>query len=148
MQAIARKDIIPYSLACINCLAAGLSHAHKAMDRDCPFFIERNNKTNITGLLQMIKNRWLEGHLNPFGLTKVRHSQGSGSSQSSRSLNRAKGNMPTMFLAQQVDYYDSSDHQFQLASSNDSLFKNVPDISASQIARIDTVETHESDMNI
>ena len=146
-QAVARKDKIPHTVACINCLAAGLTHDHKATDRDCPFFVERNNKTHITELLQLIKNRRLEGHFNPFGLTKVRHSQSSGASQSSYSRPSQKGRMPTEFLTRQADYYDSSDHQFNLASSNDSLFRNVPPITASQIARIDD-ETHDLPMTL
>ena len=60
-----------YKLACINCLAAGMMHTHKATDRLCPFFVERNNKKNITSLLATICSRRLEGFKNPFGLTKV-----------------------------------------------------------------------------
>ena len=75
-----RGETSKYNLACINCLAAGLDHAHKATDRLCPFYMERNNKRNITALLTMIRERRLEGFENPFGLTKVRRaSQTSGS---------------------------------------------------------------------
>ena len=64
-------------LACINCLAAGMTHMHKATDHLCLFFIECNNKKNITSLLATICSRQLEGFQNPFGLTKVHHSSGS-----------------------------------------------------------------------
>ena len=67
-----RGETTKYDLACINCLAAGLMHMHKATDRLCPFYIERNNKRNITSLLATIWERRLEGFENPFGLTKVR----------------------------------------------------------------------------
>lgn len=72
-----------YDLACINCLAAGMTHMHKATDRLCPFYIEHNNKHNITSLLATIRTRRLEGYENPFGLTKVRHASTSSNSTSS-----------------------------------------------------------------
>ena len=53
-NSILRGERPKYELACINCLATGLSHAHKATDRLCPFFNERNNKKNITALLATI----------------------------------------------------------------------------------------------
>ena len=56
---------------CINCFAAGLSHAHGATSKDCPFFIECNNRSNLTGLLNLIRNHHMEGHENPFGATRV-----------------------------------------------------------------------------
>ena len=60
-----------YDLACINCLATGMTHTHKATDCLCPFYLEWNNKRNIMSLLAIICTRRLEGHKNPFGLTKV-----------------------------------------------------------------------------
>ena len=36
---------------CINCFVAGMTHSHSATSRDCPFFLERNNRNAITGLL-------------------------------------------------------------------------------------------------
>ena len=50
-----------YVLACINCLAEGMTHTHKATDRLCPFFLEQNNKNNITSLLATIRTCRLEG---------------------------------------------------------------------------------------
>ena len=66
-----------YELACINCLTAGMMHDHKATDRTCPFFMERNNKQHIMQLLATICTRRLGGYENPFGLTKVRHTASS-----------------------------------------------------------------------
>ena len=76
-NSLKRGENHKYTLACINCLAAGLTHTHHAMDRLCPFFVKWNNKVNITNLLEMIRNRQLEGYENPFGCTKVRSSQNS-----------------------------------------------------------------------
>ena len=42
---------------CINCFAAGLTHDHMASSHDCSFFLECNNCTNITGLLNLICDR-------------------------------------------------------------------------------------------
>ena len=56
---------------CINCFAAGLTHNHMATGRDCPFFLEHNNCSNITNLLNLIRDRHMEGHDNPFGATRV-----------------------------------------------------------------------------
>ena len=39
---------------CINCYATGLTHNHMATSRDCPFFLERNNRNAITNLLNII----------------------------------------------------------------------------------------------
>ena len=125
-----------YDLACINCLAAGMSHTHNATDQLCPFFMERNNKKNITSLLATIRTRRLEGYENPFGLTKVRHASATSSYNSSTAARKhlpKTGNFPTQFLAQQeVVSSNSGSSSLQLASSNDSLFKHVPDITASQ----------------
>ena len=49
-----RGETHKYELACINCLAAGMNHTHKATDRLCPFYLERNNKKNISALLATI----------------------------------------------------------------------------------------------
>ena len=102
-----RSETTKYGLACINCLAAGLTHTHKATDRLCPFYVECNNKRNITALLATIRERRLEGYENPFGLTKVRHaSQASNASRSNvsddydpRKRPVVMGNYPTQFLA-------------------------------------------------
>ena len=138
-----------YDLACINCLAAGLTHMHKATDRLCPFYLERNNKHNITALLATICERRLEGFENPFSLTKVRWaSQASDSSRSSnyepRKHQVVTGNYPTQFLADPavVAPY-ASDSSLHLASSNDSLFRQVPNISASQAKAAMIVEIQD-----
>ena len=125
-----------YKLACINCLAAGMTHTHKVTDRLCPFFMERNNKKNITLLLATICSRWLEGFENPFGLTKVRHSPASSSYDSSSTTQRhasKTGNYPMQFLADAVVVSSQSgSDSLWLASSNDSLFHHVPNITISQ----------------
>ena len=124
-----------YELACINCLAAGMTHDHKATDHLCPFFIERNNKKNIMSLLATIRSRWLEGFENPFGLTKVHHSSSSSydSSAAGQKHLSKTGNYPSQFLADAaVVSSQSGGSSLQLASSNDSLCRNIPDITASQ----------------
>ena len=129
-----------YALACINCLAAGLTHTHRATDRLCPFYMERNNKRNITALLATIREWRLEGFENPFGLTKVRHTpQASGSSRSDdydpRQRPVVMGQYPTQFLAgPAVVSSQDSDPSFRMASSNDSLFRHVLTITTSQAA--------------
>ena len=126
-------------------------HMHKATDRLCPFYMERNNKNNITSLLATIHTRRLEGFENPFGLTKVRRSLSlsSNSYDSSASFQKhtAKtGNYPTQFIAEAtVVTSASSAGSFQLASSSDSLFRHVPDISASQAATATTSYSQEHD---
>ena len=133
-----------YALACINCLAAGMTHNHKATDHLCPFFVECNNKKNITSLLATICTRQLEGYENPFGLTKVRHPSDSdydSSATSKRHIARS-GNYPTQFLATTTTASSqSSSALLQLASSSDLLFHNVPDISHSQAMRVSTIES-------
>ena len=49
-----------------------MTHNHAATSRDCPFFLERNNRNAITGLLNIIRDRCMEGHENPFGATRIR----------------------------------------------------------------------------
>lgn len=71
---------------CINCFAAGLSHAHNATGKDCPFFIECNNHNNLTGLLNLIWDHHMEGHPNPFGATRVHSVDTSKHSHSSAPL--------------------------------------------------------------
>ena len=133
-----------YDLMCINCLAAGMTHTHKATDHLCPFFVRQNNKKNITSLLEMICLHQLDGFRNPFGLTKVRH-QTSGSSSYESSSASCKhqsrtGNYPTQFLTNAaVVSSQGSGSSFQLANSDDSLFRNVPNTSASQVARASIV---------
>ena len=137
-----RGEASKYSLACINCLAAGLTHSHKATDRLCPFYMERNNKRNITALLATIHKRRLEGFENPFGLTKVRRaSQPSSSNRSTDDYDPHKcpvvmGQYPTAYLASAATASSSEDpsSSFRLAGSNDSLFRHVPNITASQAA--------------
>ena len=136
-----RGEASKYELACINCLAAGLMHTHKATDRLCPFYIERNNKRNITTLLATIRERHLKGFENPFGLTKVRcASQTSKSSRSNDDYDPRKrpivmGNYPTQFLVDAaIVSSQDSDPSLRLASSSDLLFRHVPDITASQAA--------------
>ena len=116
-----------------------MSHTHKATDRLCLFFMERNNKVNITGLLATIRQRRLDGFENPFGLTKVWHSASASSSYDSGASacwHVAKtGNYPTQFLAQAaVVSSQSGASSFRLADSDDSLFRHVPEIIASQAA--------------
>ena len=127
-----------YDLVCINCLAAGMTHSHKATDWLCPFYIERNNKKNITSLLATIRMCCLEGFENPFGLTKVRHSPASSSYDSSTAARKhtsRMGNYPTQFLAEAaIVMGDDSGSSLRLASSNESLFRHVPNITASQVA--------------
>ena len=133
-----RGEQLKYNLACINCLAAGMTHTHKAMDQLCPFYIECNNKCNITALLATIRDRCLEGFENPFGLTKVRcSSQTSTSSRSSaydpRTHPVVQGHFPTQFHDQaSIITPQESSSSLWLASSNDLLFQHVPNITASQ----------------
>ena len=111
-----------YTLACINCLAAGLTHTHRATDRLCPFYMERNNKCNITALLATIREWRLEGFENPFDYDP-------------RKRPVVMGQYPTQFLAgPAVVSSQDSDPSFRMASSNDSLFRHVPNITASQAA--------------
>ena len=121
----------------INCLAMGMTHTHKATDWLCPFFLKRNNKKNITSLLTTICTRRLEGFENPFGLTKVRYSSASSSYDSSKAACQhmpKTGNYLTQFLAHAtVVSSQSGSSSLQLASSNESLFRHVPDIMASQV---------------
>ena len=136
-NSILRGEQPKYALACINCLVAGLTHTHKATDWLCPFFLKRNNKTNITSLLATIRTRHLEGFKNPFGLTKVRHASNSSNSYDSSTCGQLfkvkSGNYPTQFLVQAaIASTDHSDGSFKLASSGDSLFRHVPNITASQ----------------
>ena len=144
-----------YDLACINCLAAGMDHAHKATDRLCPFYIERNNKCNITALLTTIRECRLEGFENPFGLTKVqRTSQNSASSNSHGSsydpckhmaTTMRSGNLPTQFLVDAaILSSQESDPSLWLASSGDLLFRNVPSISASQAVAATITEIQDT----
>ena len=114
---------------------------HKATDRLCPFYMERNNKRNITALLATIRERRLEGFENPFGLTKVRRSlQPSSSNRSDEDYDPRKhpvvmGQYPTAYLAgATVGSSEGSSSSFRLAGSNDSLFRHVPNITASQAA--------------
>ena len=139
-----RGEKSKYELACINCLAAGMLHIHKATDCLCPFFIERNNKKNITSLLATIHSRCLEGYESPFGLTKVGHSPSSSydSSAASRKHLQATGNYPTQFLADAtIISSHSNGSSLRLASSSNSLFQNVPDITASQAMRVSIAES-------
>ena len=86
---------------CINCFAAGLTHSHMATSRDCPFFIERNNHNAITGLLNIIRDRRMEGHDNPFGATRVR-SVSAPRNASSSTPGSTKGKTPKACID---DYY-------------------------------------------
>ena len=145
-----RGEASKYNLACINCLAAGLSHMHKATDQLCPFYIERNNKRNITSLLATIHKCRLESFENPFGLTKVRRaSQASSSNRSDDNYDPWKrpvvmGNYPTQFLNDPVVVSSQeSDPSLRLASSNDSLFRHVPNITASQVAAATIIEIQD-----
>ena len=104
--------------------------------------MERNNKRNITALLTTIRERRLEGFENPFGLTKVRRaSQPSSSNRSEDNYDPRKrpvvmGQYPTAYLASAAAASSSegSRSSLRLASSNDSLFRHVPNITASQAA--------------
>ena len=149
-----RGETTKYKLACINCLAAGMTHTQKATDRLCPFYLKRNNKRNITALLATIRNRRLEGYENPFGLTKVRHasqtpSSGQNSDYNPRIHMTHPGNYPTQFLADAVVItpHNSAD-SLRLTSSNDSLFRRVPDITASQAAAASIVEIQEQSASL
>ena len=149
-----RGETSKYALACINCLAAGLSHTHKATDRLCPFYMECNNKRNITALLATIRERRLEGFENPFGLTKVRRaSQASSSNQSDdydpRKRPVVMGKYPTQFLnGPAVLSSQSSEPSLMMASSNDSLFCHVPNISASQAAAATIEELQDNNVDL
>ena len=149
-----RGEQSKYDLACINCLAAGMTHTHKATDRMCPFYLERNNKRNITTLLATICNRHLEGFENPFGLTKIRQASqtsntSSRSSYDPRSHTASTGNLPTQFLAEAAaNTPHDSDESLRLASSNDSLFRHVPNISASQAAAATITEIQDQSTNL
>ena len=46
---------------CINCLVAGLLHNHSATAKDCPFFVECNNRNNLMALLNIIRDCCMEG---------------------------------------------------------------------------------------
>ena len=132
------RESSKYELACINCLAAGMMHDHKATDRTCPFFMEHNNKRHITQLLATIRTCRLEGYENPFGLTKVRHMASSSANDYDSSVSAWKhsiktGNYPMQFLAStRLASSLSAEESLHLASSSDSLFRLVPDISHSQ----------------
>ena len=148
-----RGETSEYELACINCLAAGMTHTHKATDKLCPFFIECNNKQNITQLLATIRSRRLEGFENPFGLTKVHHSSSSSYESSVAGCQHAAcmgtGNYPTQFLKNAVVISSqSASSSLNLASSNDSLFRHMPNISASQAARASIVELQDATTSI
>ena len=135
-----------YELACINCLAVGMTHTHKATDHLCPFFVERNNKNNIMSLLATICTRHLEGFENPFGLTKVHHSSSSSYDSSRVAWKHATktGNYPTQFLADAaIVSSQSRGSSLQLAGSDDSLFHHVPDITASQAVRASIIDTQD-----
>ena len=101
--------------------------------------MERNNKRNITALLATIRERRLEGFENPFGLTKVRRaSQPSSSDRSREDYDPRKrpvvmGQYPSAFLAgDSASASEASSSSLRLASSNDSLFRHVLTITASQ----------------
>ena len=147
-----RGETSKYTLACINCLAAGLTHTHKATDRLCPFYMERNNKRNITALLATIRERCLEGFENPFGLTKVRRSSQASSSGRSDDYDPRKrpvvmGQYPTAYLADAaVISSQGSGSSFRLASSSDLLFRQVPNITASQAAAATIEEIQEQNI--
>ena len=146
-----RGETSKYDLACINCLAAGMTHMHKATNRLCPFFIERNNKKNISSLLATIWTRWLEGFENPFGLTKVRHSSNSSYNSSSAGHKHLSttGNYPTQFLADvAIVSSDSGVASLQLASSSDSLFRMVPNITASQATQAFIIDTQDANISL
>ena len=123
-----------------------MTHMDKAMDQLCPFYVERNNKCNITSLLATICTWQLEGYENPFGLTKVRRdSQSTTNSYNSSSTGRRHvshtGNFPTQFLTDKaVILLQGSGSSLNLASSSDSLFQHVPDITASQAAVASIIE--------
>ena len=134
-------------------MAAGLTHTHKATDRLCPFYIERNNKHNITALLATIRECRLEGFENPFGLTKVRRASQTSSSNRSNDVDGydpkkrpiVMGNYPTQFLTDAtILSSQDSDPLLRLASSGDSLFRNVPNITASQAAAATITEIQEA----
>ena len=152
-NSVLRGEKPKYKLACINCLAAGMTHTHKATDRLCPFFLERNNKNNITSLLATIHTHRLEGFENPFGLTKVQHSSSlSSSSYESSTAHKhiaRTGNYPTQFISKAaVVSSANSEGSFRLASSNDSLFRHVPNITASQAVAATTSSIQELDHNL
>ena len=129
-----------YQLTCINCLAMGLSHSHHSTDHSCPFYVERNNKTNITNLLEIIRSRRLEGYENPFGCTKVRNSQSSYDSSATARWHKY-GTYPTVFLTRSASINaDSECDSLNMANSNDSLFQNIPNITAMQAAQISSVK--------
>ena len=87
---------------CINCFAAGMSHDHMASSCDCPFFLECNNHTNITGPFNLISDHYMEGHENPFGATRVRSvSTGSSAHSSAPSASQKQPTQP----AHINDYY-------------------------------------------
>ena len=143
-----RGESLKYELTCINCLAAGMTHLHKATDRTCPFYVECNNKRNITLLLTTIHDCHLEGFENPFSLTKVRRASQSSSSNRGSDYNpivhmARQGNFPTQFLADAATIIPhNSEDSFRLASSNDLLFQQVPNITASRAvaASIDEIQ--------
>ena len=129
-----------------------MTHTHKATDHLCPFYIERNNKRNITMLLATIRTHRLEGYENPFGLTNVRRASQTSGSQSSYDASRHvphTGNFPTQFLTE-ATFISSQDSNpsFRLSSSNDSLFRHVPDITASHTAAATITEIQDSNSTL
>ena len=143
-----------YDLACINCLMAGMAHDHKATDRTCPFFMECNNKQHITQLLTTIRARRLEGYENPFGLTKVRHTSSSTANSYDSSASAwkhivATGNYPTQFLTSaRLSSSTSAEESLRLASSSESLFRHVPDISHSQVMQANPTGPQENTITL
>ena len=92
-------------------------------------------------LLEMIRSQHLEGYEDPFGCMKVQSSQNS--YDSSTTAHRHKyGTYPTMFLLKStIINSDDSGESFKLASSNDSLLRNVANIMGMQAARATTSES-------
>ena len=100
--------VLKFDICCINCFAAGIKHDHLATDRTCTFALAKNNKRQMTSLLDSIKERRVDGKPNPWGLTKIRSVSpnifGSGSSLANmqRSQN-SKASSSSMKLASSKD---------------------------------------------
>ena len=156
-NSIIRGEKPKYELTCINCLVVGMTHTHKVTDRLCPFFLKQNNKNNITSLLATIRMRRLEGYENPFGLTKVRRSTPSSSqsygssydSTTARQRKPATGNFPTQFLNDMaVITSENENESLCLASSSDSPFRHVPNITTSQAVAATTSDSQDAANNL
>ena len=95
-------------ICCINCFASGIKNDHLATDRACTFALAKNNKKQMTSLLDTIKERRIDGKPNPWGLTKIRsispNIQGSTpSSTRQHKTQSSKASTSSMKLASSAD---------------------------------------------